>query len=111
MPDPFECSGCALCCRHLAKAIENVKAWDWAKKAADEFPYKALADGECEMLVDNRCSVYETRPLLCDIERAADELDLPFSKAEWFRLNAMACNSAIDEAGLAEIFKVRVDYN
>jgi Fe-S-cluster containining protein len=59
--------------------------------AVDAFPYKAKENGHCEMLVDDRCSVYEDRPLMCDITRAAEELDMEMSKKEWFEMNTQAC--------------------
>jgi Fe-S-cluster containining protein len=62
------------------------------QKAIAEFPYQPLPDGSCEKMVDDQCSVYEDRPLLCDIERLHDELDIPMSKQEWFDMNTQGCN-------------------
>ena len=54
-------------------------------------PYKANPDGSCEKLIDNRCSVYDDRPLMCDIGRMADEMNLPMSKEKWFDMNYEGC--------------------
>jgi Fe-S-cluster containining protein len=56
-----------------------------------DFPYKAREDGSCEKLKNNLCSVYEDRPLLCNIDRMADETDIPVSKETWFDLNYKGC--------------------
>jgi hypothetical protein len=33
-----------------------------------DFPYKNI-NGVCEMLSDNKCSIYETRPIVCNTEK------------------------------------------
>lgn len=38
------------------------------RRAALTFPYKTDASGVCEKLVDGKCSVYEDRPLLCNVK-------------------------------------------
>jgi hypothetical protein len=64
------------------------------EKATREFPYKARADGVCEKLgEDNRCTVYDNRPLLCNIDRMASEPSLPMSKIEWYSMNYQGCNT------------------
>jgi Fe-S-cluster containining protein len=87
----FPCNQCGLCCQNLQNALE----WDapeYLQKAIADFPYKTLPDGSCEKLVDNQCSVYEDRPLLCNLDRSHDELDIPMSKQEWFDKNTQGCN-------------------
>ena len=55
----WKCKECGACCYFIDKA----------KKMGYEFPYKANKDGSCEKLVDNRCSIYETRPDICNVEK------------------------------------------
>ncbi len=88
----FPCTECGLCCKNLKNAL-TWDAPDWMKPAIEAFPYKTLEDGSCEKMVGNRCSVYEDRPLLCNLDKLHDELDVPMSKQEWFDLNVKGCHS------------------
>ncbi len=88
----FPCTECGLCCKNLRNAL-TWDAPDWLKPAIAAFPYKIREDGSCEKMVGNRCSVYEDRPLMCDIERLHEELDTDMSKQEWFDLNVLGCHS------------------
>ena len=56
----FKCDKCSLCCRSLA----------------DNPVYKHLdrGYGTCRYLVDNLCSIYEKRPLLCRVDEAYEVL-------------------------------------
>ena len=53
---------------------------------------------------DGLCSVYDKRPLLCNLKLAAVLLGL--HDADWMKMQADECNRMIDEAGLDEKFKV-----
>lgn len=73
------------------------------------FPYKTRTDGACEMLTeDMKCSVYESRPLLCNIKLGAKLLRM--SEEDWYRLNRDGCNSMIREAGLGEEYLVSLNF-
>lgn len=63
----FNCDKCGLCC----KAIN------------------------CKYLTkENTCSIYETRPLVCDIERGYYEVFKDqMTKREWYKLNEDVCNA------------------
>ena len=82
----FGCCKCARCCgdtedtvRHVllleteAERIAEETSQDVKAFAEEVFgfePYiyevkKTDADGKCFFLVDNRCSIYETRPIIC----------------------------------------------
>ena len=104
----FECIECALCCKHLDRALDRAKNPPWMQKAIDEFPWKPDATGACEKLDGNRCSVYEDRPLLCNLERAHKELNMNMTKAEWFTMNAQGCNILLKEANVD--IRVSIDY-
>lgn len=87
----FNCTSCGLCCKNLRNAL----IWDapeFLRPAIAAFPYKVMPDGSCEKMVGNQCSVYEDRPLLCNIDKTHDELDVPMSKQEWFDLNEKGCD-------------------
>lgn len=65
----FKCSMCGMCCRnihywkknlHLIRKLLNDNTID--------FPYKDV-NGVCEMLSDNKCSIYESRPIVCNTEK------------------------------------------
>jgi Fe-S-cluster containining protein len=61
----FNCTQCGLCC----KAI-----------------------GCPHLTEDNLCSIYETRPLVCNIEQGYQELFKDkMTKREWFMLNEHYC--------------------
>jgi Fe-S-cluster containining protein len=73
--------------------------------AALRFPYKINASGACEKLINNQCSVYEARPLICRVDELTDLLgDL---KAAAIQSNIEQCNRAIQEAGLDESFLIK----
>lgn len=91
---PFPCTGCGLCCQGI----------DELKRAYPSFPYKAKADGSCEKLIDGRCSVYESRPEVCNIDRMAKKLGVELG--EYHRRSAEACNALMEEAGADEALRV-----
>lgn len=90
----FPCHSCGACCMmvgDLLKNEDNVNP-DYLDLVRD-FPYKADESGWCEKLGDDlKCSIYETRPLLCRIEEV---WRIKFSgertKSDYFSETAMAC--------------------
>jgi Fe-S-cluster containining protein len=74
------------------------------KDALNSFPYQAKEDGSCEMLVDDRCSVYENRPTICNIESMQKiyEKTQGISKEDYYTLNISICNALIKEQGLPQ---------
>jgi len=79
----FECSGCGLCCgdtpqkeRHVlvlaseAKEISSetqLPIVEFAKKTTDSLYVYEMnkPNGRCFFLKNRRCSIYESRPLIC----------------------------------------------
>lgn len=107
----FPCTGCSLCCRAIGAILAEPNLFrnlPIVVQAVKDFPYKADANGVCEKLVDNRCSVYEKRPLLCNIRELG--VLLGYSTEEWYRLNAETCNQLIRAAGLDESYLIN-DYD
>lgn len=66
-----------------------------------EFPHSFDESGRCEMLgEDNKCSVYDSRPLICNISAIATKLKI--NKEEFFKHNAMSCNELLEKSGREE---------
>lgn len=106
----FPCSGCGACCRKINVAVANSKMLSNMLEVELPFPYGWDEKGVCEMLEDNRCKVYETRPLLCRV----DDLGKLFkkksilNKRKFHKLTARACNILIDEFKINKSFKVKL---
>ena len=106
MKTSFPCSGCGACCRKIDRAVKNAKELDIDVDLS--FPYKWDEKGVCEMLEDNKCKIYEDRPLLCRIDDLQKLLEDRIGKEEFYRLTAQACNSLIDEFKLDKSFKIKI---
>jgi len=97
----FPCQKCSLCCRHIDRAVNLFTEAGFDIK----FPYK-WTDGVCEMLKDNLCSVYENRPLICNVDRYIKENKI--NKHWFYKLNIEACNRLMDEAGLDQKYRINI---
>ena len=106
----FPCTQCGLCCKLVGHTLAFRPYWgdSFVGEAIDQFPYSVDENGVCEKFLDNKCSVYENRPLLCNVERLA--ILHGFDKDNWYRINAMTCNSLIKQAGLDESYLIK-DYD
>ena len=63
------------------------------------FPFENK-EGICEKYIDNKCSVYDTRPTICSIDKMYPILR--FEKLTFYKMNANICNMFIKEDGLDE---------
>ena len=75
----FKCSKCGECCKNL--------------NLSDIYAELDRGDGWCKYLVDNMCSIYETRPLKCRIDECyqlyfSDEMSLE----QYYAINYDICN-------------------
>jgi Fe-S-cluster containining protein len=74
----FKCDCCGECCRNLDKS--------------DLYKELNRGDGVCKFLMENLCSIYDNRPLLCRID---DSYDIYFkdryTKEEYYKLNYEVC--------------------
>lgn len=74
----FKCDCCGECCRNLDKS--------------DLYKELNRGDGVCKFLMENLCSIYDNRPLLCRID---DSYDIYFkdkyTKKEYYKLNYEVC--------------------
>jgi len=97
----YPCIKCGLCCKRVNKAVENMKLMF----GEVDFPYKWDETGRCEMLDENNlCKVYETRPLMCNVNRFGELIGV--NEIEFFNLNIDACNLLLSQAGRQE----RINY-
>ena len=107
--DNFPCTKCGLCCKQLANTLANRHSLP--QKLQDLlsiFPYKAKPDGSCPKLTeDGLCSVYDSRPIICNVKLAAQLLN--HDVTDWYRLNADYCNSLINNAGLSPDYLVKIE--
>ena len=87
----FKCTQCGACCRMFNFAdIEIIRD----KNSPHYFPYDFDKNGVCEKLVDNKCSVYEDRPYICNVDKVQKNSGL--SKKEYYKATKMACATIID---------------
>lgn len=82
----FKCDCCGECCRNLDKSDL----------------YKGLdrGDGVCLYLENNKCSIYETRPLLCRIDESYKIFfKNQYSLEEYYHMNYVACKKIKNKGG------------
>jgi len=100
----FPCSGCGACCRRAKQTVEQLDITDPNNEFY--FPYKWDETGRCEMLTDdNKCSVYETRPTVCNIDKT---ISLASINKEWFyKIIITSCNKAMDEDKMPIEYRIK----
>lgn len=75
----FYCSRCGLCCKHIDKIPQLSEYHD--------------GDGVCRYLVDNKCSIYELRPDICNVDYVYKTFFSEiYSLQEFYELNYYVCN-------------------
>jgi len=101
----FNCTSCGLCCKNIQNVYDNsVRIAEESGIENIVFPYRHT-DGVCEKLVNNNCSVYENRPMICNVETMAEVLK--FNKSTFYKLNSKVCNDLIKEHNLPEEYLVK----
>lgn len=104
MLNKFPCTSCGCCCRRIGKTVEKAKFLSGELA----FPFKWDETGKCEMLTDdNRCRVYDTRPLVCRIEEMYKYFG-SYSREEFYKMNIAACNQMMDEDGVDKKYRIPV---
>ena len=94
----FPCTQCGLCCMRAG----TVK----------DFPYKTDYNGVCEKydLEKKECTIYEDRPVLCNIDKYYDKyLSANVDRAVWHFQNAQMCNKLINQVGLDKKYLVKLN--
>lgn len=82
----FPCKQCGNCCKRVGEAINRGLI----------FPYKVKEDGSCEMLnKDNKCEVYDSRPVFCNISELAKILNRNIE--EFYKENMEFCEKFTKE--------------
>tara|TARA_R100000152_G_C6702757_1_gene131945 strand:+ start:108 stop:533 length:426 start_codon:yes stop_codon:yes gene_type:complete len=107
--DSFPCTKCGLCCKQLANTLTAKHSLP--QKLQDLisiFPYRPKPDGSCPKLTeDGLCSVYETRPIICNIDLSSKLFN--YNITDWYRINAENCNILINNAGLSTDYLVKIE--
>ena len=78
----FHCSMCGLCCQRVG--------------CSDIYRYLDRGDGVCWYYEDltHKCSIYSTRPLICNVEVFYEKyMKSKMRKEEFFALNYEACDT------------------
>jgi Fe-S-cluster containining protein len=87
-PGSFPCAKCGLCCRML-KDIPALAAFD-------------NGNGVCRYLENNLCSIYENRPMICNVEAMYSAFFKSImSKKDFIIINIKSCKK------ITEQFKIR----
>lgn len=106
----FKCSQCGLCCRYVKAILDNPKAaQEPYRSLIEQFPFTYFEDGSCEMLIDNKCSIYEDRPLLCNVERIYETYFSEMDKGAFYKEQNEYCNAMIKKAGLPDSYLIKTD--
>lgn len=97
----FPCTGCGACCRHIDNAKDVINTLPELA-----FPYTWDETGRCEMLgEDNRCKVYETRPLICNVDKLKDFYGV--SKKKFYAINIEGCHKLMKLEGIYEEYQIK----
>lgn len=106
----FKCTGCGGCCNRIDRLMADFKTagFDLSDKSSKlYFPYTHNENGRCEnLLEDNKCKVYDKRPLVCNVSEFAKEFNL--KKKEWFIHNYESCNKIMDEDNINLKFRIKI---
>lgn len=93
----FKCKKCGTCCRNIGLAIKlALDKSEFERTLIDsefiKFPYSYDIAGECEMLINNKCLVYEHRPTICNVEKMwSIYFQGIWTKKDFFKFNKAAC--------------------
>jgi len=82
-----------------AKAMEREGIKDPLTLAVAKFPFKYDEKGRCENLgEDNLCKVYETRPLVCSIEKLYNNFfQRHMTRKKFYDISKEECMKLIEE--------------
>lgn len=74
----FKCDKCGLCCKSLA--------------GSPIYAELDRGDGTCKYLLNNLCSIYENRPLLCRVDEAYSKIFKNYmSEEDYYSENYKIC--------------------
>lgn len=102
----FPCTGCGACCKMINRHSVYIVRDD--PEHPFYFPYQWDKTGRCENLTEeNKCKVYENRPLMCNVDALIDALEL--DREEFYEINVKVCWDLADEFNLGEDAKPRIE--
>ena len=81
----FKCDKCGICCKMLT-GIPQLAAFD-------------RGDGVCIHLKNNLCSIYESRPDICNVEKMYVFFKEQMSEEEYLQLMSDSCKVLKQAAG------------
>ncbi len=90
----FPCTECGACC-------SSIQGLDFLRDYND--------NGRCIHLQNNRCRIYEKRPVLCNIDEAYERyFSRVMNKLDFYYQNALACNQLQEKLGIDESYRVSI---
>jgi len=99
----FNCTACGLCCKRVGKtkdaAIERMKQGEDSEMLREivAFPYSYDEKGVCSKLgPDNLCTVYDHRPLICQVQKFREVYLPTLSEEKWYEIQEDACKQLQD---------------
>jgi len=93
----FPCSGCGVCCQNIT-TVKELKEFD-------------IGNGVCKFFdrKTNSCTIYESRPNICKVDKMFDiKYSNEFSKKEFYKLNARACNELQEKYHLDISYRIQL---
>lgn len=93
----FPCTKCGICCQNIS-FIDELKDYD-------------MGNGVCKYFnnITKSCAVYESRPDICKIDKMYElKFHTLFTKNEFYKLNAYACNEMQKNNNIEKIFRVEI---
>ena len=89
----FLCSSCGACCMAVG----------------GHFGLPDRGDGACANLTkDNQCSIYETRPDICRVNKVYKWVKKDITKKQFYIENTKMCHQLIDKFNLDESYKINI---
>lgn len=89
----FKCRMCGMCCHNIHYWKKNLSLLRiLLNDDTIDFPYKDTK-GVCEMLSDNKCSIYESRPIVCNTEKMYKLLHqvTGMEKSDFLKYQTISC--------------------
>lgn len=96
----FNCTSCGACCRRVKQVAEMFEENEDLR-----FPHKIDENGKCEFFENNKCNIYNERPLICNIDKMAEYLEV--DKDDFYKINIQSCNKMILEDSLNEKYLIK----
>jgi Fe-S-cluster containining protein len=93
----FPCTSCGVCCQNISH-IKELNGY-------------ALDNGICKYFDShiNGCKIYDTRPDICQVDKMFElKYHKEFTKEEFYRLNAEACNRMQGVYNIDKNFRVKI---